>query len=175
LNWRFTPGDVDRGSGVVVGQSLNRKTRVRDDVGRALQHVDAVERGVVHDRLDLLSQRDVVRLQSLAAVGAEALVRGGQSLFLHTQQQVGDGFAGRHGDVHGRDAALQRLLDGVDGLRLGALALSDGPDGAVVLGGVDLAAGVDAALNGRQFGVGGVQVLQGDHRPDIRVHAVQHG
>jgi hypothetical protein len=58
-------------------------------------------------------------------------------------------------------------------LAVARLVLGHRPDRAVVLGGADLLAGVDALLRDLKFAVGGVQVLQGDHRARVRVDAIQ--
>ncbi|MNL74074.1 hypothetical protein D3C87_1996360 [compost metagenome] len=53
------------------------------------------------------------------------------------------------------------------------MVLGHGPDSAVVLGVTDLLTGVDALLRDLKLAVGGVQVLQGDHRAGVRVDAIQ--
>jgi hypothetical protein len=59
------------------------------------------------------------------------------------------------------------------GVGLGALVLGDGPDGGIVLGAGDRQAGGDVAQGVGQVAVDRVQRLQGDHRPDIGVDAVE--
>ncbi len=85
--------------------------RAKSAGGAGLQQVGAVERGVGDGLGDLVAQGHEVVVQSGAAVGVQRAVRGGQRLGLHLAQQVGDGFAGRDGDVDGRLSALDGVLD----------------------------------------------------------------
>src|SRR5690606_913373 len=98
---------------------------------RPVQQVDAVERGVVHDRSDLVADRGEVLVQRVAGGGGQRGVGGGERLFLQLQEQIGNRLTGGQRDVHGRLAALQAVLHGVQGADLGALALGDSPDSAV--------------------------------------------
>jgi hypothetical protein len=111
--------------------------------------------------------------RALKRRGVQRGVGSGQGLFLHLAQQVGDGVAGGQGHVDGRLAALQRVLHGVQRAGGARLAFGHRPDRAVVFGGGDLLAGVDALLRDLKFAVGRVQVLQGDHRARVRIDAVQ--
>src|SRR5690606_20048829 len=92
-----------------------------------------------------------VFVQGRASRIGQAGVGGRKGLFLQLNEQVGDRLAGGKSDVHGRLTAVQAVLDGVQRTQFGALALGDSEDGAIILGGRDDLAGVDAVLNRLQF------------------------
>src|SRR5690606_36860750 len=133
----FTRG-LDGGAGR-VGQGLVAVGR-----GRVVEQVDAIELGVRDDRGDLVADGLEVFVQGRASRGRQTGVGGREGLFLQLAEQVGDRLAGREGDVQGRLAAVQAVLDRVQGADFSALSLGDGEDGAVVLVGRDDLAGVDA-------------------------------
>jgi hypothetical protein len=132
--------------------------------GRAVGDRDAVELGVGDGLGDLVAQAVEVRLQGVElAVFSEVSEAARAFSFILPSRSV-TGVAGGQGHVDGRLAALQRVLHGVQRIGGGRLVLGHRPDRAVVLGVADLLAGVDTLLRNTQFAVGGVQVLQGDHR-----------